>query len=206
MARRLEARDPGFSAAFAKALVARGGAEPDVGGVVAEIIRAVRARGDAALLDYTERFDRLTLTADALRMDQVDIENARAACDPALLDALRQAADRIKAYHRHQLPEDVSYRDSAGVELGARWRPLASVGLYVPGGTAAYPSSVLINAMPARVAGVERLVMVTPTPDGAVNPQVLAAASVAGVDEIYRVGGAQAVAALAFGTATIAYS
>jgi len=204
MARRLNTSDRGFAAAFADALASRGGSEPDVGGVVAEIIGAVRAQGDAALIEYTERFDRLALTADALRMDPDEIERARAASDPDLLAALQKAADRIEAYHRKQLPDDVSYRDSEGVELGARWRPLASVGLYVPGGTAAYPSSVLMNAVPARVAGVDRLVMVTPTPDGVVNQQVLAAASIAGVDEIYRVGGAQAVAALAFGTQSIA--
>lgn len=204
MATRLNTGDTGFAKAFAAALAGRGGSEPNVSDVVSQILETVRANGDAALIEYTERFDRLKLTPDTLRIDGSDLERARSACDPALLNALQHAADRIEAYHRRQMPEDLSYRDEAGVELGARWRPLSAVGLYVPGGTAAYPSSVLMNAVPARVAGVARVVMVTPTPDGVVNPQVLAAASVAGIDEIYRVGGAQAVAALAYGTPTIA--
>jgi histidinol dehydrogenase len=198
-AKGLDGRDCGYRAHVDVALLA-----PDVGKVVADILADVRARGDEAVLDYTRRFDRFALSADAMRIDEAEIQRAREACDPALVAALEVAARRIDAYHRRQLPEDVSYRDDEGVELGTRWRPLSAVGLYVPGGTAAYPSSVLMNAVPAHVAGVERIVMVTPTPDGTINGQVLAAASIAGITDIYRIGGAQAVAALAFGTETVA--
>ena len=204
MARRLRGSDPGFEDEFAEILLAKRESAPDVGKVVADILADVRARGDEAVLDYTRRFDRFALSADAMRIDEAEIQRAREACDPALVAALEVAARRIDAYHRRQLPEDVSYRDDEGVELGTRWRPLSAVGLYVPGGTAAYPSSVLMNAVPAHVAGVERIVMVTPTPDGTINGQVLAAASIAGITDIYRIGGAQAVAALAFGTETVA--
>jgi histidinol dehydrogenase len=204
MARRLDARDPGFAAAFAEALSEKRETAADVGEVVADIIADVRRRGDEALFEYTKRFDRLSLDATSVRIDAAEIEAARAETSSELLAALDTARERISAYHRHQMPDDLAYRDDTGVELGARWRPLAEVGLYVPGGTAAYPSSVLMNALPAMVAGVERLAMVTPTPDGKINPLVLAAASASGIKEIYRVGGAQAVAALTYGTASIA--
>jgi histidinol dehydrogenase len=204
MVRRLKASAPEFAEEFAEFLGAKRGSAPDVGKVVADILADVRDRGDAAVFDYTRRFDRFALAADAMRIDEAEIQRAREACEPSLVAALEVAARRIDAYHRRQMPEDVSYRDDEGVELGARWRPLSAVGLYVPGGTAAYPSSVLMNAVPAHVAGVERIVMVTPTPDGTINSQVLAAASIAGITDIYRIGGAQAVAALAFGTETIA--
>jgi len=156
------------------------------------------------LLDYTQRFDRLSLTAAELRIPQAELDAAVGACDAETIAALELAAERIADYHRRQKPEDLDYRDAAGVRLGHRWTAVEAAGLYVPGGTAAYPSSVLMNALPAKVAGVERLVMVVPTPDGVAVPLVLAAAKLAGVTEVYRVGGAQAVAALAFGTATIA--
>jgi histidinol dehydrogenase len=169
----------------------------------AEIIRRVRAEGDAAVIDLTRRFDRVELSPETMRVGADEITAASARCDPEQRAALEQARDRIEAYHRRQLPEDADWRDEAGVRLGWRWRPIDAVGLYVPGGTAAYPSSVLMNAIPAKVAGVRRLVMTVPTPDGALNPLVLAAAQLAGVDEIYRIGGAQAIAALAYGTRTI---
>ncbi|MCB2099415.1 MAG: histidinol dehydrogenase, partial [Rhodobacterales bacterium] len=158
---------------------------------------------DAAVVDYTAQFDRLELTAETLRVPAAEIAAAADACDPRTLDALVLAAERIRAFHERQRPEDIDFVDDAGVHLGLRWTPLQAAGLYVPGGTAAYPSSVLMNALPAKVAGVDRLVMVVPSPGGVLNPLVLAAADLAGVDEIYRIGGAQAVAALAFGTHTI---
>ena len=164
----------------------------------------MRARGDAALIDYTARFDRLTLTADRLRITGAEIDAALSAVPAALTDALDLAATRIESFHRMQLPADLRTTDEAGLTLGMRWNALDAVGLYVPGGKAAYPSSVLMNAIPARVAGVARIAMCVPTPDGVLNPLVLAAAHRAGVSEIYRVGGAQAVAALAYGTASIA--
>ncbi len=205
MARRLHSADGAFETAFAAFLNETREAQADVERAVADILAAVRARGDRALLDYTERFDRVALGAADLRVGADEIEAATRACRSETLDALRLAAARIEAYHRRQLPEpELRYTDAAGVALGARWRPIAAVGLYVPGGTAAYPSSVLMNALPARVAGVARTEMTVPAPDGALNPLVLAAAQLAGVDEIYRVGGAQAIAALAYGTATIA--
>ena len=200
---RLSARESGFEAAFVAFLDGKREVAEDVDATVAEIIAEVRSRGDAALLDYTARFDRLSLTAEGLRIPEAELSAAVERCDPATLDALNLAAERIADYHRRQKPEDLDYRDPAGVRLGHRWTAVAAAGLYVPGGTAAYPSSVLMNALPAKVAGVERLVMTVPTPDGAVNPLVLAAARLAGVSEVYRVGGAQAVAALAFGTETI---
>lgn len=201
---KLSTKDAGFEEAFVAFLSARREAEVDVSSAVAEIIAEVRARGDAALFDYTQRFDRLALTSDSLRIGPAEIAAASAACDEATLSALRLAADRIRAYHEKQLPEDLSYRDEAGVLLGHRWTPVAAVGLYVPGGRAAYPSSLLMNAIPARVAGVTRLAVVVPTPDGEINPLVLAAAEVCGIAEVYRVGGAQAVAALAYGTESVA--
>jgi histidinol dehydrogenase len=203
MPHRLDTAATEFAEGFAALLAAKREAEADVDAVVADILADVKARGDAAVIDYTQRFDRLTLTPETMRVAREEIAKAAASCSAETLAALRLAAQRIEAYHRHQLPKDLDYTDAAGVRLGARWRALAAVGLYVPGGTAAYPSSVLMNAIPAKVAGVERLVMVVPAPGGALNPLVLAAAELAGVDEIYRIGGAQAVAALAYGTAAI---
>jgi histidinol dehydrogenase len=200
----LDDREPGFAAAFVALVEARREEAADVRDVVAAIIADVRRDGDRALLDHTSRFDRLDLSTEGLRIGADRIAAARARCDAAALAALEVAAARIRAFHERQLPEDMAWVDAAGVRLGLRWRPVDAVGLYVPGGTAAYPSSVLMNAIPARVAGVGRVVMVVPTPDGVINSLVLTAADIAGVDEIYRVGGAQAVAALAYGTATIA--
>jgi histidinol dehydrogenase len=199
----LETAQPDFEARFADFLAAKRETEEAVDQTVAVILAEVRERGDAAVLEYTERFDRLSLLPEELRIAEQEIGTAKAACAEAELAALAEAAERITDYHRHQVPEDLDYRDAAGVRLGHRWTALACAGLYVPGGTAAYPSSVLMNALPAKVAGVERLVMVVPTPDGQIAPLVLAAAATAGVDEIYRIGGAQAVAALAYGTESI---
>ena len=200
----LDQTAPGFAAAFARLVESRREEQEDVREAVRDIVAAVQQGGDAALVALTERFDRLRLTAAELRVPAARIAAARGACAPEALAALELAAARIRAFHERQLPEDASWVDALGVRLGLRWRPVDAVGLYVPGGTAAYPSSVLMNAIPARVAGVRRVVMVAPTPDGAVNPLVLAAADIAGVDEIYRIGGAQAVAALAYGTASLA--
>jgi histidinol dehydrogenase len=204
MAIRLNATDKGFEAAFRTLLEGKREASVDVNDAVTKIIADVRARGDDALVELTNRFDRVSLSAETLRIPDSDLDAALGACDPATLDALKLAKSRIEAYHARQKPEDSRFTDAAGVGLGHRWTPVGAVGLYVPGGTANYPSSVLMNAVPARVAGVRRVVMVVPTPDGKVNPLVLAAARIAGVDEVYRVGGAQAVAALAYGTKTIA--
>lgn len=195
---------PEFAASFATLVDGRRDEEADVRATVADIVAAIRRSGDTALLELTRRFDRLPLQPHELRLSAAQIEAARGQCRPELLQALSLAAARIRAFHERQMPVDSSYVDGAGTGLGLRWRPVDAVGLYVPGGTAAYPSSVLMNAIPARVAGVGRVVMVVPTPDGVLNPLVLAAADLAGVDEIYRIGGAQAVAALAYGTATIA--
>jgi histidinol dehydrogenase len=203
MPSRLDAASPGFEGAFRGLVEARREERSDVREAVTAILADVAAEGDAALLRYTARFDRLTLTPDRLRVSPGEIAAAKARCPAAQLEALSLAAERIRAFHARQVPEDVRYEDAAGVGLGLRWRPVDAVGLYVPGGTAAYPSSVLMNAIPARVAGVRRLVVVAPTPGGEGSPLVLAAADLAGVDEVYRVGGAQAVAALAFGTASI---
>lgn len=201
---RLDARDAGFEQAFAALLATKREVSEDVDQVAAAIIAEVRSRGDAALLEYTSRFDRLELTPGALRVSEAEIEAAVAACTREQLAALETARSRIEAYHLRQKPADSWSRDALGVESGWRWSAIEAVGLYVPGGTASYPSSVLMNAVPAKVAGVERLVMVAPTPRGQSNPLVLAAARLAGIDEVYRIGGAQAVAALAYGTATIA--
>jgi histidinol dehydrogenase len=201
---RLDARAPSFAGEFSAFLAAKREMETDVDAAVAEILATVKARGDAGVIEYTRRFDRLELTPATLRVPAGEIAAASRACPAETMAALRLAAERIEAYHRRQVPEDFSYTDDAGVRLGARWRPIAAVGLYVPGGTAAYPSSVLMNAIPAKVAGVERMAMMVPAPDGALNPLVLAAAALAGIDEIYRIGGAQAIGALAYGTATIA--
>ena len=201
---RLSSRDGDFEKRFAALVAAKREAEAHVGPVVAEILKAVRERGDEAVIAFTEKFDRLKLTAATLKVSAAEVEAAVAACAPDTLAALDLAAGRIADYHRRQLPEGLNYVDSVGLRLGYRWTAVAAAGLYVPGGLAAYPSSVLMNALPAKVAGVPRLVMVVPAPDGVLNPLVLAAARIAGVDEIYRIGGAQAVAALAFGTAAIA--
>lgn len=203
MPHRLGVGDADFEARFQALLGDKRESAVDVQEAVAAILADVRARGDAAVLDYTARFDRLTLAADEMRIPAEEIAAAASRCEPATLDALRQAATRIEAYHRRQLPADDFYTDEAGIELGHRWTAVAAAGLYVPGGLAAYPSSLLMNAIPARVAGVPRLVMTVPTPDGVLNPLVLAAAEIAGVSEIYRIGGAQAIAALAYGTETI---
>jgi histidinol dehydrogenase len=179
-------------------------AAADVEAASRRIVDDVAGRGDAALLEATRKFDRLDIDASRLRITETEIAEALKACDRETLAALELARERIESFHRRQLPKDERFTDALGVELGWRWNPIESVGLYVPGGTAAYPSSVLMNAVPAMVAGVSRVVMVVPSPDGKLNPLVLAAAHLAGVSEIYRVGGAQAVAALAYGTATIA--
>ncbi|MGC2855325.1 histidinol dehydrogenase [Novispirillum sp. DQ9] len=201
----LRTSDAGFEAAFTDLLGAKRETDADVNAVVAGILADVKERGDAAVVDYTKRFDRLDeLSPETLRIPAETIASEAAKCAPELITALRTAADRIRAYHAQQKPANTLATDAAGVTLGGRWTPVAAAGLYVPGGTAAYPSSVLMNALPAKVAGVERLVMVVPTPDGVINPLVMAAALEAGVDEIYRIGGAQAVAALAYGTQTIA--
>ncbi len=200
----LSTRDPGFGAKFRAWLAARRESASSVDAAVAAIIDDVRIRGDRALVEYTNRFDRVSLTADRLRLSPAEIEAGAAEAPADVVAALRLAAERIERFHRRQLPAAFAYTDEAGVQLGQRWSPLAAAGLYVPGGTAAYPSSVLMNAIPARVAGVERLVMTVPAPDGVLNPLVLAAAHMLGIAEIYRIGGAQAVAALAYGTETIA--
>jgi histidinol dehydrogenase len=201
---KLDARDRSFAADFARLIVAKRESEADATAAAAAILAEVRARGDAAVFEYTKRFDHLDLTPETLRVSSAEIAAAAKSCAADALEALRFAQKRIEAYHRWQLPQDFSYRDEAGVELGARWRSIAAVGLYVPGGTAVYPSSVLMNAVPAKVAGVERLVMAVPAPGGVLHPLVLAAADLVGVDEVYRIGGAQAIGALAYGTATIA--
>ena len=201
---RLDARAADFPAKFRTFLDAKREASADVEQAVRAIIADVAARGDAALIELTAKFDRVDLGAIGMRVRPDELEAATAACEVAALDALKLARDRIETYHRRQLPKDDRWTDPLGVELGHRWTAIEAVGLYVPGGTAAYPSSVLMNAVPAKVAGCPRVVMVVPAPDGKLNPLVLAAARLAGVDEIYRIGGAQAVAALAYGTATIA--
>ncbi|MGY4329264.1 histidinol dehydrogenase [Bradyrhizobium sp. LB7.2] len=201
---RLDRSSADFDQRFVAFLAAKREASADVEAAARAIVDDVAKRGDAALLEATAKFDRLTLNASGLRVTAAEIEAAVKACDAATLDALKLARDRIETYHSRQLPKDERFTDPLGVELGWRYTAIESAGLYVPGGTAAYPSSVLMNAVPAKVAGVARLVMVVPSPDGKLNPLVLAAAKLGGVSEIYRVGGAQAVAALAHGTATIA--
>ena len=200
----LRASDQDFSGRFQTFLQSKREASEDVDLVVRDIIKRVRSEGDPALIEYTSRFDRQELTAANLAVSSEEIDAAMASADRDVVDALKLARDRIESHHRRQLPKDDRYTDSIGVELGSRWTAIESVGLYVPGGTASYPSSVLMNAVPAKVAGVERIVMVVPSPDGKLNPLVLVAARLAGVSEIYRIGGAQAVAALAYGTKTIA--
>jgi histidinol dehydrogenase len=200
---KLSTRDPGFEAAFGRLLGAKRETTADVELAVAAIIEDVVRRGDAALIEYTRRFDGVDLTASGIRLAEREIAEGAAAAPKETVAALRLAAERIESFHHRQLPTPIDYIDAVGVRLAARWRPVAAAGLYVPGGTAAYPSSVLMNGIPAKVAGVERLVMAVPNPDGILNPLVLAAAKMVGIDEVYRVGGAQAIAALAYGTATI---
>ncbi len=201
---RLDAGASDFAARFGAFLATKRETAADVEAAARTIIEEVIAHGDRALYEFSHRFDRVDLNAVGLRVTPAEIDAATKACEKRALDALRLAHERIVAYHERQKPADERFTDALGVELGHRWTPIAAVGLYVPGGTAAYPSSVLMNAVPAKVAGVERLVMVVPAPDGRLAPLVLAAARLAGIDEIYRVGGAQAVAALAFGTESIA--
>lgn len=201
---RLETRSNDFGASFRALLAMKREAAKDVDVAVQAILAEVVARGDAAVIDCSKKFDRVDLDALGLRVSLDEIASARKFCDPKAIEALEFAHRRIAAFHVKQRPEDLRLTDELGVEIGWRWTPIDSVGLYVPGGTASYPSSVLMNATPAKVAGVARIVMVAPAPDGVLNPLVLAAAQLAGVDEIYRVGGAQAVAALAYGTQSIA--
>ncbi|MEH6750002.1 MAG: histidinol dehydrogenase, partial [Paracoccaceae bacterium] len=193
----LNATDPDFETAFAALLGAKREDSVDVDDVVAGIIADVRARGDAAVIELTAKFDRLDLTPETLRFSEAEVDALVAQVPAHERAALDLAADRIRAYHVRQMPQDHSWTDPEGAMLGWRWTPVSAAGLYVPGGLASYPSSVLMNAVPAKVAGVERLAIVVPTPDGVANPLVLLAARIAGVDEIYRIGGAQAVAALA---------
>ncbi len=201
---RLDTTDADFAARFAALVDDRRETATDVARDVATIIRAVREEGDAALRAFTQKLDRHDLDATGWRVDAAACAAAFDALEPELRTALELAAARIRAYHEKQRPEDTAFTDAAGVRLGARWRAVDAAGIYVPGGRAAYPSTLLMNAIPARVAGVERLVVVTPTPDGEVNPLVLAAAHLAQADEVWRVGGAQAIAALAYGTDRIA--
>jgi len=196
--------DPDFETSFTRLLSMKREQDANVDATVRDIISDVRNRGDQALCELTARFDRLELQADRLAITNEEIAAAKADVTQEDMAALELARDRIRAHHEKQLPQDSHYTDAAGVELGSKWTAIEAVGLYVPGGTASYPSSVLMNAVPAKVAGVDRVVMVVPTPDGNINPLVLAAADLAGVDEIYRIGGAQAVAALAYGTQSIA--
>ncbi len=204
MAIRLDFRDGDFETRFAAFLTTKREVSEDVNATVRGIIDDVRANGDAALAAYTLRFDGLDFGNLPMRVGADEIEAAYRQTPAAVVAALEFAARRIEKHHARQLPKDDLYEDDIGVGLGSRWTAIDAVGLYVPGGTASYPSSVLMNAVPARVAGVPRIVMVVPAKDGAINPAVLAAAKIAGVDEIYRIGGAQAVAALAYGTETIA--
>jgi histidinol dehydrogenase len=203
MAMALDMQSPDFERRFAALLSAKREASADVDAAAAAIIEDVRDRGDEALADYSLRFDRVDVAKLGLRISAVEVETAIEACEGTALKALHLAHDRVMDFHRRQKPADLRFTDALGVELGWRWRPIEAVGLYVPGGAASYPSSVLMNAVPAKVAGCRRLAMVVPTPEGHVNSLVLAAARIAGVDEIYRIGGAQAIAALAYGTGTI---
>ena len=200
---RLDTQAADFAQRFRAFLDTKREAAADVEQAVRAIIDEVRKDGDRALIALTRKFDRVDLSQSGLRVTPAEIDAAAGQCESAALDALKLARERIETYHRKQVPQDQRWTDPLGVELGGRWTAIEAAGLYVPGGTAAYPSSVLMNAVPAKVAGVPRLVMVVPAPDGKLNPLVLAAAKLAGVDEIYRVGGAQAVAALAFGTESI---
>ena len=203
MAITLRQSDAGFEQRFAAFLTTKREVSEDVDTAVRAIIARVRAEGDAALIDYTLKFDKADLKTLGIAVSSDDIAKAYETADPQTVEALKFARDRIRSHHERQMPRDDRYTDAAGVELGSRWTAIEAVGLYVPGGTASYPSSVLMNAVPAKVAGVERIVIVVPAPGGIINPLVLVAADMAGVSEIYRVGGAQAVAALAYGTETI---
>lgn len=203
MAITLRQSDAGFEQRFAAFLTTKREVSEDVDNAVRAIIARVRAEGDAALIDYTLKFDKADLNKLGIAVSRDDIAKAYKEADPQTVEALKFARDRIRAHHERQKPRDDRYTDAAGVELGSRWTAIEAVGLYVPGGTASYPSSVLMNAVPAKVAGVERIVIVVPAPGGVINPLVLVAADMAGVSEIYRVGGAQAIAALAYGTETI---
>lgn len=203
MAERLNASDPDFEQRFQALLAAKREDLPEVDATVRQIIADVRARGDDALIELTKKFDRADLAKVGLRVSREDITAAYAKSDPAVIDALEFARDRIERHHQRQMPKDDRYTDPIGVELGSRWTAVESVGLYVPGGLASYPSSVLMNAVPAKVAGVKRVIMAVPPTGGDVNPLVLVAADIAGVSEIYRVGGAQAIAAMAYGTPSI---
>jgi histidinol dehydrogenase len=204
MAQRIDDCDADFEDQFRRLLSVKRENEPDVQQIVSEILSDVKVRRDAAVIDHTRRLDRFYLTADTMRFKSQELAQATKQCSSDEIAALKLAASRISAFHKKQIPEDLYYIDDIGVELGYRWTSLGAVGLYVPGGTASYPSSVLMNALPAKVAGVPRVVMVVPTPKGNINPLVLAAAHIAGVDEVYKIGGAQAIGALAFGTETIA--
>ncbi|WP_192182937.1 histidinol dehydrogenase [Mesorhizobium amorphae] len=203
MAITLRQSDADFEQRFAAFLLTKREVSEDVDAAVRAIIARVRAEGDAALIDYTQKFDKADLNKLGIAVSRDDIAKAYDDADPATIEALSFARDRIRSHHERQKPKDDLYTDAAGVELGSRWTAIEAVGLYVPGGTASYPSSVLMNAVPAKVAGVERIVMVVPAPHGIINPLVLVAADIAGASEIYRVGGAQAIAALAYGTETI---
>jgi histidinol dehydrogenase len=200
----LKTADPDFEERFTALLGEKREQAADVNAQVAAIIEAVRAAGDQALADFTRRFDGLDLSEAGFRIPASEIDAARDKVDKTTREALQLAHDRILSHHKRQLPKDDFYKDELGVELGSRWTPVGSAGLYVPGGTASYPSSVLMNALPAKVAGVPRIVMVVPAPKGVLNPLVLVAAELAGITEIYRIGGAQAIAALAYGTESIA--
>jgi histidinol dehydrogenase len=204
MAIRLNIGDKGFETAFQALLETKRETEADVDDAVRAILAQVREKGDEAVIAYTKEFDGFDLTAETMAVSVDEIGAAKDATDPEVIKALELAAGRIADFHKRQAPEGQDYTDEAGLRLGSRWRPLSAAGLYVPGGTAAYPSSVLMNAIPAKIAGVGRLAMVVPAPKGEINPLVLAAAAIAGVDEIYRIGGAQAIGALAFGTDTVA--
>lgn len=204
MPQQLNAASGDFEARFLELLAAKREVSEDVDAAVRAILADVKTRGDAAVVDYTNKFDRVSVAGiDQLRVTAAEVDAADKACSAEVLAHLDLAAARIRAFHQQQKPADLDYTDEAGVELGIWWKPVEAAGLYVPGGTAAYPSSVLMNAIPASVAGVDRVVMVVPAPDGVLNPLVLAAAKRAGVTEIYKIGGAQAVGALAYGTATI---
>ncbi|CDX60217.1 bifunctional histidinal dehydrogenase and histidinol dehydrogenase [Mesorhizobium plurifarium] len=203
MAITLRQQDADFEQRFSAFLTTKREVSADVEAVVRDIVARVRAEGDKALIDYTLKFDKADLGALGIAVSKDDIAKAYETADPATVEALKFARDRIRSHHERQKPKDDRYTDAAGVELGSRWTAIEAVGLYVPGGTASYPSSVLMNAVPAKVAGVERIVIVVPASGGVINPLVLVAADLAGVSEIYRVGGAQAVAALAYGTETI---
>ncbi len=201
---RLDQRDAGFEQGFRSFLTAKREILLEVDRKVQAIIAAVRSAGDAALIEYSLAFDKVALGSLGIAITASEVDAAVSRCEGSALDALEFAKRRIESFHRRQIPTDLRFTDWEGVELGWRWTPISAVGLYVPGGTASYPSTVLMNAIPARIAGVARLVMTVPAPSGVINPLVLAAARLCGIEEIYRIGGAQAIAALAYGTPSIA--